>query len=1178
MPRYDVFLSHANADKPAVEYLAHKLRDEGIEPFLDKWHLIPGEPWQEALEEALDQSRTCAVFLGKTLGPWQNEEMRSALETRVRDGGFRVIPVLLTGGREPGKEDLPRFLRRLTWVDFRDGLDDAAAFRRLLAGIKGKPPGPGSGGRGGPHSLLDGYRCMAPAREPFVQRGEYVKVRDALLAEGTGNTTTVGITTAIHGAGGFGKTALAIELCYDERVREKYPDGILWVQMRDTLEDDGRLKEIRDVIRLWTKEEPPGLETVAKARKHLIELLNGKRVLLVVDDVWRSQDVTPFQGLGPRATLLFTTRDSRTLRGESVQFHVDAMEVPEAVRLLGASLPSGAEAELKTLAALLGEWPLLLKIVSRQVSSWISKGLDLREAIHRAENALKARGLTYFDPKDAKERSQASALTLEVSLERLSPEEQKRFTELAIFPEDTNVPLAVLEKLWQLDPLDVEEFASRLFDLSLLRNFDLRSGTIRLHDVIRAYLLKKGESHLAKWHRRLLDACRPASGRWPDLPRDESYLWNHLVHHLIGAGQSGHCRSLLLDFQYLRSKLTATDVNALLADYAVFAEKETELRLVRDALQLSAHVLARHPNELSGQLLGRLLDRREMGIRSLLQATVSSGTPWLRPRAPCLTRPGGALIRIIEHPGSPNALAVLPEGRVVSGSSDGTLRVWDVEGGQTLQTLQGHSGGVSAVAVLDSRRMVSGSDDGTLRVWDVKRGQTLQTLEGHSSAVFAVAVLDSRRVVSASSGRTLRVWDVESGQTLQILEGHPWITAVAVLNGRRVISGSSDGMLRVWDVESGQTLQILEGHSGWVSAVAVLDSCRVVSASSDGMLRVWDMESGQTLQTLEGHFGRISAVAVLDSRRVVSASDRTLRVWDVESGQTSQTLEGPSSSIHAVAVLNTRWVVSATNDEKLRVWDVESGQTLQTLEGHSDEVSAVAVLDSRRVVSASWDGKLRVWDVESGQTLQTFQGHSNRVNAVAVLDSRRLVSGSDDKTLRVWDVESGQTLQTLQGHSVGVGAVAVLDSRRVVSASWDETLRVWDVESGQTLQTLQGHSDIVYAVAALDSRRLVSGSNDGTLRVWDVESGQTLQTLQGHSDGVSEVAVLDSRRVVSASCWDGTLRVWDVKSGEVECLFTLDAPVTAVAVIPDRHAIVAGDESGRVHFFDFVELTDQSHA
>ena len=119
MPCYDVFLSHAGADKPEVERLATKLREADVEPFLDKWHLIPGKPWQEALEEALDESRTCAVFLGKVLGPWQNEEMRSALADRVRDRSIRVIPVLLPGGKEPGKEDLPRFLRRLTWVDFR---------------------------------------------------------------------------------------------------------------------------------------------------------------------------------------------------------------------------------------------------------------------------------------------------------------------------------------------------------------------------------------------------------------------------------------------------------------------------------------------------------------------------------------------------------------------------------------------------------------------------------------------------------------------------------------------------------------------------------------------------------------------------------------------------------------------------------------------------------------------------------------------------------------------------------------------------------------------------------------------------------------------------------------------------------------------------------------------------
>jgi len=141
--QYDVFLSHNSQDKPAVEILARRLTDEAsLRPFLDKWHLVPGEPWQEALEEALDQSRTCAVFLGPAgLGTWENEEMRAALDIRASTPDFRVIPVLLPGARLPERGRLPRFLARHTWVDFRPGLDDADAFHRLVCGIQGIAPG-----------------------------------------------------------------------------------------------------------------------------------------------------------------------------------------------------------------------------------------------------------------------------------------------------------------------------------------------------------------------------------------------------------------------------------------------------------------------------------------------------------------------------------------------------------------------------------------------------------------------------------------------------------------------------------------------------------------------------------------------------------------------------------------------------------------------------------------------------------------------------------------------------------------------------------------------------------------------------------------------------------------------------------------------------------------------------
>src|SRR5215208_959676 len=105
---YDVFLSHSSVDKQAVEAIGRRLLVQGVRPFLDKWHLIPGTPWQEALEQALDRSTACAVFLGPSgISPWQNEEMRAALEDRARRRASGVIPVLLPGS-SPEADKVPR--------------------------------------------------------------------------------------------------------------------------------------------------------------------------------------------------------------------------------------------------------------------------------------------------------------------------------------------------------------------------------------------------------------------------------------------------------------------------------------------------------------------------------------------------------------------------------------------------------------------------------------------------------------------------------------------------------------------------------------------------------------------------------------------------------------------------------------------------------------------------------------------------------------------------------------------------------------------------------------------------------------------------------------------------------------------------------------------------------------
>ena len=144
---YDTFLSHNSKDKPMVEALARLLKKNKIEAWLDKWHLIPGNPWQEEIEGALADCSTCCVCIGQgDIGPWQNEEMRAAINRRVEEhSGFRVIPILLPNCTRPERSKLPTFLTQTTWVEFPKSIEDEQALHRLISGIRGIEPGEGLG-------------------------------------------------------------------------------------------------------------------------------------------------------------------------------------------------------------------------------------------------------------------------------------------------------------------------------------------------------------------------------------------------------------------------------------------------------------------------------------------------------------------------------------------------------------------------------------------------------------------------------------------------------------------------------------------------------------------------------------------------------------------------------------------------------------------------------------------------------------------------------------------------------------------------------------------------------------------------------------------------------------------------------------------------------------------------
>jgi WD40 repeat protein len=1193
-----IFVSYARKDgTDAARALRQRLGDTGLSVWQDLVALQGGRDWWSQIEEALRSKSLEHLVLVLTPEALSRPVIRSEIRL-ARQEGKQVHPV-----RGPGLDlsMVPRWMGHVIDADIPEQWD------RLVTDLKGP-------------SRQSRVPMMAP--EPpadFAPRPkEFAELKAALLT-GEGYAKSGGlaaITAALRGAGGYGKTTLAKALAHDPDAQEAFCDGILWVELGER--PSNLLGAIIDLIQRVTGERPV-LETFNAAASALSETLGDKRILLVVDDCWNAADLKPFLQGGRNTTRLVTTRLDRVLPVQAFRLPVGAMQPADAVGLLGAGLSDAVanRPELQALASRLGEWAQLLKLANGFLRNRVARGEALCAAIANANRRLDDKGLVAFDAGEEGDRTKAIAQTIEVSLELLDETKRERFGDLAVFPEDVDVPIEVAAALWakRLDPDDTEDLLTELHGLSLLLGLDYEKSLFRFHDMTRAYLRAvAGAEGLRALHARLVAALQVASS-----PAAKKYALLYLPEHLREADDSAGLDALLTDPAWIDEKIALLGgVAEIVSDYERFANLNDPLQpLIGRALRLAAGPIARDVRQRMPQLHGRLLAHASQAFLESLESLFPADCIYeVRPaltfagaelarleghssEVKALTvlpdgrlascsggfystdhtiriwdlGSGAELARLAGHKGSVNALVMLPDGRLASGSgafpsTDATIRIWDQGSGAELACLEGHSGSVTALAVLPDGRLASGSNDETIRIWDPRSGAELARLTGHSEAVKALAVLPDGRLASGSTDHTIRIWDLGSGMEQARLEGHSGsVTALAVLPDGRLASGSWDETIRIWDPNSGAEVARLEGNGDWVDTLAVLPDGCLASGLHDRTIRIWDPSSGAEVARLKGHNNQVNALAALPDGRLASGStDATIRIWDLGSGMEQARLAAHDGEVSALAILPDGRLASGSgwdsNDDTIRIWDPGSGDERIRLESDGGGVAALAVLPDGRLASGGID--IRIWDAPTGVELNRLEGHSSAVWALAVLPDGRLASGSEYPSIQIWDPRSGARLLCMEGHSDFVTALAVLPDGRLASGSWDKTIRIWDPNSGAEVARLEGNIDWVNALAVLPDGRLVSGSDDQTIHLWDPASGRELARLEGHSGSVNALAVLPDGRLASGS-WDNTIRIWEPRSRAELARLEVDAGVCSLVAMPNGR-LVAGDRLGRIHW------------
>jgi len=151
-----------------------------------------------------------------------------------------------------------------------------------------------------------------------------------------------------------------------------------------------------------------------------------------------------------------------------------------------------------------------------------------------------------------------------------------------------------------------------------------------------------------------------------------------------------------------------------------------------------------------------------------------------------------------------------------------------------LVVMEGHSAGINGAQMLSDGRILSWSSDGTLRLWDGSSGKSLSVWEGHNDGVGGVKVLSEDQVLSWSRyDPIICLWDGNSGERMAVLEGHKYsIRGAEELSDKRILSWSADVTPRLWDGSSGKMLGVLEGHTSPIEGVKVLSDSRLTMPPS----------------------------------------------------------------------------------------------------------------------------------------------------------------------------------------------------------------------------------------------------------------------------------------------------------------------------------------------------------
>jgi len=572
----------------------------------------------------------------------------------------------------------------------------------------------------------------------------------------------------------------------------------------------------------------------------------------------------------------------------------------------------------------------------------------------------------------------------------------------------------------------------------------------------------------------------------------------------------------------------------------------------------------------------------------------------------------GAAISQIDTPSPVNGIAVSTDAaQVISAGADHVIRIWNLPQASSAATpaeetappenavavnpvleLKGHEKGVTCIDLVgpSGAQLISGSEDGTLRVWNLKEGKAVRTMS-HGGAVAAVSVRpDGQVAASAGLNGVAKLWQLSDGKAVAEMKGDlAAIRNVGQITENQTVAKQHVALAK-GEVKAAEANQKDREESAKKAQEAKTAAAKAVEETAKkekeagekneaAKAKLAESKENEDLKKKAAEAEKAFTTAQEASKKAVQAQmaavrGETLAQKAIESAK--QRLEHVKAAAAAVEENLSKIAARLTAAQ-------EAAKALQV------PIRAVVFSADGKTIATAGDGHaIQLYNGANGKPLDLLSVDTGNIAALAFAAGNVLISGSVDGMASVWDVNPSWNLIGRFGRSEEdpldfnaspfVGRVVSLDfspDGTLLATGGGEPSRggelmFWDVAKRTLVRTVeQAHSDTVLGVEfSRDGKLLASGAADKFVKIFEVETGKHVRSFEGHTHHVLDVTWKADGATLASAGADNAIKVWNVKTGEQRrTISNYKKQVTAIQYVGLDDTIVScgGDKSVRFH-------------